>query len=622
MYIRESVSTNRKTGAKYTKHLLVQSIQTEKGPRQRVIMHLGTLSLPRTEWPKLARVLEARLAGQTSLFEDNAEISVAAEAAMQHFAFRQMAAEDKGASGQDERCLATVDLNSTETLQSRSLGAELIGHAFWERLNFDVILDECGLDVTERSLAQGAILARLIAPASDRATWKWLRKTSALPEMLPISLEKMGQDRIYEIADRLLGHKDAIEQRLYDRERSLYALGSSIFLYDLTNTYFEGQCLGNELAKRGHSKEKRLDCPLVTLALVVDAQGFCVMSRIYRGNQSEPETLVDILRSLQHQTEPLLADALPTIIMDRGIATHDNMELLKAEHYPYIVVERRSSEKDYVEEFEQAKASFTRLESSEFAPLHKGDATVVHVKKVMTEDACRVLCISEGRMVKERAMDAQKEARFLEDLSRLQSSVRKGSIRLAAKVSERIGRFKERYPSISAHYEITLEPTTDQKKVADLAWSKKTSRAQRSTLEGCYVIETSHKDLDATAIWHLYTTLTRVEDSFRALKTDLGMRPVHHQLAHRTEAHLFISVLAYHILRAVEYQLEQHGDHRSWTTIKQELVTHVRNTVAITDADGSVHHIRVSGRPEQEQRELYTLLNIKDPLKRARRHLA
>lgn len=618
MYIRETVTRNKKTKTTYSKHQLIESIRTEKGPRQRIVMELGMLALPKSQWRKLAALLEARLAGQLSLFEDAAELSQSADHAMENYDFLQSKQEEKTVR-QDQRVLVNINMNSVETSLSRSLGPELVAHAYWERLGFDAILNACGLTLTEQGLAKAVIIARLIAPTSDLATWSWLRNQTALLEMLPVNLSEIGKDAVYEIADKLLIHKSKLETSLRKRENDLFPGETTLFLYDLTNTYFEGSCADNDLAKRGKSKEKRSDCPLVTLALVVDERGFPLHSQIYGGNQSEPETLSDIVKRLYESAEPdLFSHIRPTIVMDRGIATKDNIQLLKDKEYPYIVVERRAVEKDYLEEFTHAKSSFKRVDQQVGADLSQ-EVTVseaVYAKKVPWEDGCRVLCVSEGREKKEMVMDALKEERFLKDLTALQTTVAKGNIKLLEKVGERVGRLKERYPSIARHYEIRFELDADQNKVTDVTWTKKPTRSERTTLTGCYVIETSHKELSAEEVWRLYTTLTQVEYAFRSLKTDLGVRPVHHQLAERTRGHLFISVLAYHLLICIEHQLRENNDHRRWSTIRKQLSTHQRNTVILTDEHDQIHHIRVSGKPESIHQEIYRLLDITDPLKK------
>lgn len=610
MYIREVVTKNRKTKNCYVSHRLVESVQTDKGPRQRVILHLGTLSLSKEEWPKLARALEARIAGQPSLFEGEKHIVKAANEAMQHYSFIQTQRVDE-AKRLEQRELVTVDLNSIGTSESRSLGPELVAHTMWKRLGFDEILTSCGLTPFQCSLAQAVIIGRLVQPGSDYATWQWLLSQTALLEMLPESLAGLGKDPVYEIADVLLSNKDSLEKYLRKQEMTLFPSDSTLFLFDLTNTYFEGQCIGNTKAKFGRSKEKRSDCPLVTLALVVDARGFPVYSQVYDGNQSEPQTLEDILNQLDKQ-QILFPECRPTIVMDRGIATTDNITLLKDRQFNYLVVERRPVSKEYIQEFETAQDTFEKV---------SGDQTddtnpAVYVKKVPFDTGSRVLCLSEGRKQKETGMDTLQAQRFLEDVERLRRSVEKRNILLLDKVSQRVGRLKERYSSIAQYYDITLDLDPEGKKVTGIQCRKQPTKETRDVLTGCYVIETSHQDLSAQETWRLYMMLSQVEAAFRALKTDLGFRPVHHQLANRTEAHLFVSVLAYHLLVSIEYQLRKKNDHRRWSSIRTALSTHQRNTVLLTDAEQQIHSIRVSGIPETAHRDIYDKLGVKDSLRR------
>lgn len=614
MFIRQTSTKHKKSNTTYIKHQLVESYRTDKGPRQRVIMELGTLTLPKSDWRKLAAVLESRLAGQESLFAEDTTIGEAADAAMKHYHFVQTKAQEKQ-QRHEQRDLVTVDLQSIASSEHRSLGPELVAHAFWDRLGFNQILQDCGLSTKQQALAQAVVIGRLVAPSSDLASWNWLRNQTALVELLPVDLSSIRKDAVYEIADILLAHKDRIEKALRDREAILFPSQTTLFLYDLTNTYFEGQCKNNALAKRGKSKEQRADRPLVTLALVVDQRGFPIFSRIYGGNQSEPQTLPEILEHLYVPEEPhLFAQERPTIVMDRGIATKENIQLLKSCGYPYLVVERRAVEKEYVQEFEQAKTTFE--------PIGHITSGTVYVKKLPWENGSRVLCLSEGREQKEQAMDALKEERFLQDLGRLQASVAKGNVQLTEKVGERVGRLKERYPSIAPHYDIVQQLDDAQKKVTTVTYAKKESRAKRQTLTGCYVIETSHRNLVAADIWRLYTTLTQVEEAFRSLKTDLGMRPVYHQQKSRTEGHLFISVLAYHLLICIEKTLVEQDDHRRWSTVRKTLTTHQRSTIILTDDQDQIHHVRISSTPESTHQEIYHLLNVKDPLKRKHKVVA
>jgi transposase len=612
MYIRETKTHNKKTGKTYVKYQLVESFRAEKGPRQRVIMDLGSsLSLSKQDRRELAAILEERLSGQSSFFaEKYPELAGIADEAMRHYNYVQSHSVPvlEGHEDQLDRELVCMDLNSLGSMQHRSMGSDLVGHVFWNRLGFDEILTGCDFSERDRALAQAVIVGRLVAPSSDLATCRWFKDRSALIELLQIDLSKIGKDAFYEIADKIWDEKARIEAALKLNEDFLFPGRTTLYLYDLTNTYFEGSCLTNELAKRGHCKQNRTDCPLVTLALVIDKEGFAITSRIYGGNQSEPQTLEEILQHLYPESEQGSL-FLPTIVMDRGIATKDNLALLKEKGYPYLLIERRNAEKEYVKEFEHARDDFEVIKD-------KKGKTKVYVKKLDIEEGTRVLCLSDGREAKEEAIDELKERRFLEDLGRLAKSVAKGNIKLKEKVGERVGRLKERYPRIAPHYEIILNENDDKTQITEVLHEKKDSRRKKQTVSGCYVIETSHKDLEAQEIWHLYMTLTRVEDSFRSLKDELGVRPIYHQNADRTKAHLFVSVLAYHLLNAIEKTLQTHGDQRTWASIREILSTHQRSTIVFKDDQGMIHHTRLSSTPESQHKEIYERLDIKDPLKR------
>ncbi len=622
MYIRTLSKTNPENGARYVTHQLVESHRTEKGPRQRMIMHLETLDLPRLRWRELAMALEAGLTGQPMPIRPAADIQALASAylAQQNVKDALRFAESER-QGMAESQHVSVDLDSVRVSLSRSLGPELVGHTFYRRLGFPELLAACGLDLYQRDLAEAVILGRLIAPDSDLGTWRWLRSRTSLPEFLPSDLEQVGKDAVYEIADHLWRHRAALEAGLRKRENALYPRGETIVLYDLTNAHFEGRCLQNPLAKRGHSKQMRSDCPLVTLALVVDSQGFPLFSQIYEGNQSEPQTLAEVLKRLKEDGGDLFDGAKPTLVMDRGIATADNCALMRAEHYPYLVIERREEAKDFEADFQAAPTGFQEVQD-------RTDGERVWIKKVTPEPnqdgepmLARVLCFSEGRLEKERGMDRLKEQRLVEDLEKMRRAIAKGSLKDLSKANQRIGRLLERYPSIASRYQITLTSTEDSAKVAGVTWQKAEMLHTREALQGCYVIQTTHLDYEAERIWALYVTLTRVEAAFRSLKSDLGLRPVRHHGDDRTQAHLFVSVLAYHVLACIEHNLDLKGDGRRWATIREELATHQRSTISLRGGLDTIHQIRISGTPEEAHEEIYRILEVRDPLARMRRDL-
>jgi transposase len=624
MYIRVAKTTpNPKTGAIYVTHQLVESHRTEKGPRQRIIMHLEALELPRMRWRELSVALEAAVTGQPLPCSIAADIqAVAATYMAQHGvkdALRHAEVQRKSPLVNHE--LVPVDLESLSNSLVRSLGCELVGHAFYQRLGFPELMASCGLDAYQRDLAEAVILGRLIAPHSDLGTWHWLRAQTSLPEFLASDLEQAGKDAVYEIADRLWVHHKVLEAGLREREGKLFPRGETIILYDLTNSHFEGRCLHNDLAKRGHSKQKRTDCPLVTLALVVDARGFPLFSQIYEGNQPEPMTLLQVIKRLEEDGGVLFEGVKPTLVMDRGIATKENLALIRAEHYPYLVIERRDEAKAFEPEFLKAPAGFEEVKE-------RSDKERVWIKKLPAVEGvdgepalARVLCFSEGRAEKEHGIDRLKEERFLLDLEKMNKSIVTGYIKDTAKANQRIGRLLERYAATASQYQITLVLAEDPSKAVGVTWCRTDKVKSRDALQGCYVIQTTHVAYDADRIWGLYMTLTRVEAAFRALKSDLGLRPIWHQGDDRTRAHLFVSVLAYHILASVERTLRQKGDHRSWATLREELDTHKRSTISMRGAMDTVHQIRLSSTPEKVHQEIYRLLEVGDPLAKRRRDL-
>jgi len=615
MFIRESKTKNKKTNITYTTHKLVENYRTEKGTRQRVIMSLGTLTLPRKNWLKLAALMESRISGQQSFLEEDIEITTIADEAMKHNEFIKRQREEK-VTDEKNSDIQKVDLNSASITNHRSLGAELVANSFWLKLDMDSILKDCGFDIKQISIAKAVIIGRLIHAQSDIGTWRWFKNRTSLIEMMPIDLNEIGKDAFYEIGDLLLANKEKIENALFEKEKNLFCLEKRVYLYDLTNTYFEGACKGNAKAKRGHSKEKRTDCPLVTLALVVDSQGFPAFSQIYEGNKSEPITLADVLTKIKEDTGNLLNAQKPVLIMDRGIATKDNIALLKENKYPYTVINRRQIEKDYEKDFSEIKEfieSKTNVLPVGWEAID--NENTVFVTKKTTTDTANVLVVSTGKTAKELGMDALKETRFITDMENLKKSFSKGNIRIPFKIGERIGKIKAKYPTVGKYYDFELKISAENT-VTEIVYTKKIQREQRSILTGCYVIETTQTDLSPREIWKQYMQLTKVESAFQDLKSELGLRPIFHQTSTRTESHLFIGVLAYHILNSIEFELKCKGDSREWKTIKEVLSTHVRSTIILKGEEKKIYNIRISGTPEVCHNEIYRILNIKDPLKR------
>ena len=622
MFIRAKETKNRITGTTYVKHQLVRSVRYGDKVRQEIVMELPGLDIEKADFKKLANVLTLRLAGRESLFEADDKIRTAADLMMENYQLIRDLRPVKA----DEPTLTPVDLSSVGLRDVRSLGKELVATSFYERLGINEAL--IGLSQKEQAIAKAIICTRLIGPGSDLATHRYLRDTSALGELIEatsgIDVTSFGKDAIYEVTDTIYEQKDLIEAHLARSTQRLYP-GGRLLLFDLTNVYLEGSALGNELAAYGHSKEKRNDCALISLALLVDDRGFPVYSHIYAGNQSEPATLSDVLDTLDVRTKGTLFVAEhPMVVMDRGIATAANIALLVERNYPYLVITRGDSAKVHVDAF--------KAEMDTFTPIDKADGSQVWVKTLATRDenadpvsagaavtdstVTEIAVISLMRAVKERSINEGRTKRYLADLTRLCLAVEAGTYRVPKTVERRIGRLANKHRQVARNYEVNVVLDADGK-AASLSYQPKPEAIKNTeALYGAYVIETNKEGLSKEEIWHLYVTLTRVEEAFRALKSDLGLRPVYHQLTRRTSAHLFISVLAYHLYGAIAYELSTKSDTRRPSTILERLATHMRATVTLTDGERKVHHLRVSTTPDPDQRQIFDSLGISDPLPR------
>ncbi|MDR2752308.1 MAG: IS1634 family transposase, partial [Clostridiales bacterium] len=416
--------------------------------------------------------------------------------------------------------------------------------------------------------------------------------------------------------------KKTIEDELYSIENKLFPPSDNVvFHYDLTNTYFEGRALRNTYGKHGKSKEKRTDCPLMSLSLAVRNDGFPVYSCIYPGNQPEPITLKDMIKNV----EALIAGPnaydnqktmfRPTFIMDRGIATKENVALLQYEKFNYVVVKREDETKNYKDLFKNGRKTFDVVSEGHVSAY--GDLNKVYVKKlepVNNERFCKVLCISDGKAQKQIAIITKKDSKLIKDFEDLNQAIKKGRIKNIDKIQARIGRIKARHKKSSEKYEVSL--VIENEKALYVTWAKKPYYSCDESIYGRYVIETTFTKLDAIQIWILYMKQTIVERTFRTMKHDLHIRPVFHQTKDRSSAHIFVTLLAYHLVITILNTLSEQGDKRSWATLRDILFTHCRVSLFHEDkVKGKAVNIRKSGVPEEEHLEIYKKLGITDYLK-------
>jgi transposase len=602
MFIRRVTVRNGKTAKNYSYLNLVESVRTENGPRQRLVLNLGDLPIDRSQYKTLARRIEDMLTGRRSLFEIDPRIEQHAKWAAEKI-FTKRAEELNAEEGQEYHM---VDTKSLAVATPRSLGAEYVCHSMWQKLDVAAVLTRTGIPKSALPLLEALVVGRLIAPGSELWTRKWAEELSAIYELTGMPSHHSLQS-YYRGTDRLFQCKEALEEHLYAREKALFSLEESIVLYDLTNTYFEGRCAANPKAAYGRSKERRSDCRLLTMGLVVDGQGFAKYSKLYPGNQYEADTFQKIIVEMEQHTR---GQKKGTIVMDAGIATEDNIRWLKEHEYSYIVVGR-------------GKAPF-ELDFHEMIVMkedrQRGIKIEVQRRENEEQDELYLLVRSEGKRQKEAAMMGRAEQLLLDRLDYYKSGLdKKHHVKKYPKVLEMVGRLQEKYSRAASLYEITVVPEQEGREetanAVDIRWKRKDPRyGEKRKSEGTYVLRTNRTDLTDEQIWHTYITLGRIETAFKDMKSHLGLRPNFHQLEDRVDAHMFISLLAYHLMHAIEHTLKCAGDSRSWWSIKTTLSTHQRMTVEYIskDSEGTrfLNTLRTNSRLEPGHLEIYTKLGL------------
>ncbi|MDX8383547.1 MAG: IS1634 family transposase [Ghiorsea sp.] len=591
MYIRQTTTRRKKDESTYQTYRLVESIRIGDKVKQRTLLNLGSdFSVPRDDWGDLTSRIEGILHHQPSLIAVGELIEAEAQriAASLLKRNKEYAPSDAEVAASTDYC--DVDINSLESSNLRSVGVEHLAYQALESLQLDTKLKELGFNASEVSAAMGTIIGRMAAPGSERSTHRWLQQESGLGDLIGSDFNQCSLSRMYRVSDLLLKHRDALETHLFERERDLFNLDCTITLYDLTNTFFEGGCQSNDLAARGRSKEKRSDCPLVTLALMLDSSGFPRSSKVFAGNAGEAATLKEMVETL------VKIDSNPLIVMDAGISTEANITWLKEQGYRYLVVSR----KRYIE-WDEDKAAVIREE---------GNNKVQAYSKQSTDgEETELYCRSSSRAEKEKAMDTLFAERFEASMQVLADGLSKPRcVKKYDVVLKRIGRFKEKFARAAQHY--TIEVDHDEHKLH--ATAVRFTRTNHASVEyaGVYCLRTNITGWDDKKLWETYVMLTDIEAVFRSMKSELGMRPIFHQTTERVEGHLWITLLAYHLVHTIRLKLKEQGNHDSWETIRRTMRGHHRVTTTIRTKQGQTLHVRKAARPEAWQQSIYKMLNL------------
>ena len=588
MFIRCTTTHTKKTGETYKTFRLVESERVNGKVKQRTLLNLGRyFDRPQAQWQLLSSRIDQLLSTQSSFF--SIELEEPLETLAQRYAAQLIAS--RSTSVDDKVTFETVDIASLELVRPRRVGIEQLALHAVKQLTLDDKLKSLGFNQQQLAASIGNIIARMAAPASELATYHWLQSQSGLGELIDYDFEGMGLDRLYQVSDLLWKHREAIETHLYSQERDLFSFSETITLYDLTNTFFEGEAKSNPKAQRGRSKEKRTDCPLVTLGLVLDGSGFPRKSQIFPGNASEPETLQLILQGLEGRSGS-------TVILDAGIASEENIQYLIEHDYHYLVVSRKR------------KRHFDEDQSIVIKDI---PGHTVKVQKVTVEETGEVelYCHSQLREKKEQAIQDNFSQKYEAALNKLHSGLsQKGAIKKHEKIIERLGRLKEKYARAAQHYDVSVIVDNEGDKALSISWERMEKANSQATHPGVYCLRTNLTDWNEEALWRTYTMLTDLEAVFRSLKSELGLRPIYHHKEERVSGHIFITLIAYHLVQTLRYQLKAEKINDSWQTIRRKMENQQRVTVILQRQDGKTIHLRKVTKAEPQQVVIYQALGI------------
>ncbi|MEF8697751.1 MAG: IS1634 family transposase [Candidatus Accumulibacter sp. UW20] len=604
MFIRQTRTNNKATGEGYFTYRLVRTQRIGGKVRQITVLNLGRhFPIKQEDWPLLSSRIEQLLNPQGLLLP--LPCPEAIERAAQRY-FAQLVAQAPtlaSAAGQPSEGDAgpaskpcppldfqEVDVDSLRMTQPRSVGVEQVGLHALSELGLLETLKDLGVNGIVQASIIGSLIGRMGQPGSERATWNWLQHHSALGELLDFDFLSISHMGLYRASDVLMKHREAIEARLFGSVQTLFDLPETVTLYDLSNTYFEGEASGNAKARRGRSKERRSDCPLVTLGLVLDGSGFVRRSQTFAGNVSEPGTLSAMLAGLGTPAGAL-------VVMDAGIATEANVSWLAEHGYRYLVVRRGGKR-----QFDQSRA--VTIETASEEPLH--------LQKEPSPDGKEIClyCHSPSRQLKEEAMLAQACQRFEAGLQELSEGLQKPqSEKRHDKLLERLGRLKQKSRGASQHYQVQFI-SDEGKKVSAITWQKELVAGTMATHPGVYCLRTNELTWDEERLWRTYTMLTDLESVFRSLKSELGLRPVYHTNEVRADGHLFITVLAYQCVQFLRVKLKAAGITDSWATLRDILSVQRRVTATFTQRDGRSLHVRKATVAEPELMAIYQALGL------------
>lgn len=506
-----------------------------------------------------------------------------------------------------------VDLDTVEHTDARDIGAENLCLQALKQLKFDTFLQDQGWNEQKIETTLAHLIVRTIYSPSEHKTLSIMDENSAVCELVAKSPNAITPSKraIYDVAPELYKLKDQLERHLCQTTDDLFNLTNRIMIFDLTNFFFEGRKDGSEKAQFGRSKEKRTDCKLVVLALCINAEGFIRYSSILEGNTADPMSLPDMIENLIVKN-PVSSnpDEKVLVVLDAGISTEENLQLIKNKGYNYLCVSR------------------TRLKDYELSPdkqtvtVHDCKRREIKLREVQRDDDgdYYLEINSPTKTLKESSMNEQFRIRFEGELQKSRDSLsKKGGKKNYERVIERVGRAIAKYPSIARHYEITyVRDEVKTANMADIKWRVMDADKLHKT-NGLYFLRTNVKTLDEKTTWDYYNLIREIESTNRQLKTDLQLRPIYHQRDENSDAHLFFGLLAYWVVNTIRFQLKRQGINHYWSEIVRIMSTQKAVTMEATNALGERVKMRICSRPTENALTLYKSLGYSNmPFRRMR----
>jgi len=584
MYLRRMM---RRVGRKRrTYWALVESVRTERGPRQRVVAHLGELKAhEESGWAHLARRLDRQDRPQPSLFDPPA------------------------CPVPEEGRYVWVKVKGVRLERLRDFGDVWLALGLWRLLGLDDLLSRLmpagREDVPWPVVAAILAIARFCEPSSElHIEDTWYRRT-ALDDLLGIAPEQVHTDRLYAGLDQLLPHKEAIERHLKGRLGDLFDLKYDLLLYDITSTYFEGQCLANPMAKRGYSRDSRPDCVQVCIGLVVTTDGIPLGYEVFDGNTSDSTTVEEIVEAM----EAKYGRASRVWVMDRGMVSEANLAFIRSRGGSYLV----GTPKAMLRQFERY------LVDKDWHEVQAG----VEVKLVPGPDGQEmfILARSRDRREKEKAMHERFLDRMEEGLKKLAASAASGRLKDAGEAHERLGRLRERYWRAGGAFEVAIAPLEKPQGKARLSvtWKRNGLWGEWAAVsEGCYLLRTNLVETDPGVLWKRYIQLTEAEWAFRIAKDELAIRPVWHHGADRVKAHILVCFLAYAMWKTLAQLMRAGGLGDAPRTVLEEFARIKSGDVVLATrtADGrpgKTIRLRCVTSPDEGQKVLLGRLGLTLP---------